>query len=413
MSVQTIPWRTLSPRARRSIVVVLVIKGLVLLACEDFTTLPAAYAPRWACPSPTPLPTRIKASRPRPTTTPGVDPGTDDVYYQPWEQEYGVPPLTPTPYTKGGNFYLGQRVEVAPLHALVTARSGVQLGAEQVQIVTIAWRNAGGAPIPMDYLNRVRVRAVRGANGAQTTSDAWGMTDRALQASGLAAPPEEIAPGDSEVRVPILTPAGQVEIVEIGFLVQPGAGSTPTPNRDLRAGGEPFMTVQWSRGTQQNPPCADPGVTTNYGAGPQGIPDIPAPPGTARVIQIAVNQVGKPYVWGAKGPHAFDCSGLTEWSYAQIGIDIPTGTVGQWPGLPAPPPDGMASGDLLFWDTRPNGIAEITHVGLTSDLDGDGDWDMVHAASPEYGVRIDEDVFVRPYYVNMYMGARTVRERLR
>jgi hypothetical protein len=34
---------------------------------------------------------------------------------------------------------------------------------------------------------------------------------------------------------------------------------------------------------------------------------------------------------------------------------------------------------------------------------------MVHAASPEYGVRIDEDVFSRPYYRAMYMGARTVR----
>lgn len=48
--------------------------------------------------------------------------------------------------------------------------------------------------------------------------------------------------------------------------------------------------------------------------------------------------VGKPYVWGAKGPERFDCSGLTQWLYAQIGIQIPTGTGrggngGQW-GLP-------------------------------------------------------------------------------
>ncbi|MDQ5850856.1 MAG: hypothetical protein M3380_02065, partial [Chloroflexota bacterium] len=84
-------------------------------------------------------------------------------------------------------------------------------------------------------------------------------------------------------------------------------------------------------------------------------------------------------------------------------------TSGQWPGLPAPPSGALRSGDLLFFDTRTNGVPEITHVGLTSDLDGDGDWDMVHAASPEYGVRIDEDVFSRPYYAGMYMGARTVR----
>ncbi len=409
MTATVRPSRTLSPRGRRLMLTLLLVKGFVLLACEEFTTLPAAFSPRWACASPTPRPTTIKESIPRPTTTPGVDPGADDVYYEVWEQEYGLPPMTPTPYSKGDGFYLGQLVEVAPLHALVTARSGVQVGTQQVQIIQIAWRNASGAPVPMDYLNRVRVRSVRGANGAQTTSDAWGMNDQALTTSGLPQPPDAIPPGDSDVQVPILTPAGQVEIVEIGFLVQHGVNATPTPNGNLEAGGEPFMTVQWSRGTQQNPPCDDAGVFTDYGDGPQSMPNIPAPPGTARVIQIALNQVGKPYVWGAKGPNAFDCSGLTEWSYDQIGINIPTGTSGQWPGLPAPASGVLRSGDLLFFDTRSNGVPEITHVGLTSDLDGDGDWDMVHAASPEYGVRIDEDVFIRPYYRNMYMGARTVR----
>ena len=402
--------RPLSARARRIIVGLLVLQGFVLLACESFSALPAAYAPRWACPSPTPLPTVLRASAPRPASTAGTDAGSDDPYYQPWEQEYGLPPMTPTPYTKRGGFFLGQRVEIAPLHALVTAQSGRLVGAAQVQVVTIAWRNASGSPIPMDYLHRVRVRAVRAASGAQVTSDAWGMHDQALAASGLPLPPDSIPVGDSEVRIPILTPPGQVEIVEVGFAIQPEAAVTATLNTDLRAADEPLMTVQWARGTQQSPPCPEPGVLTDYGEGPVVMAPIPAPAGTARVIQIALNQVGKPYVWGAKGPNAFDCSGLTEWSYAQIGIDIPTGTVGQWPRLPAPPPGGMASGDLLFFDTRPNGRAEITHVGLTSDLDGDGDWDMVHAASPEYGVRIDEDVFARAYYANMYMGARTVRQ---
>ncbi len=400
--------RRFGRRSRWLSLLALGVKAFVLLACEGYTALPTAHTPRWACPSPTPLPTTIKESRPRPTMTPGVDPGAEDIYYEPWEQEYGLPPMTPTPYTKSGTFYLGQRVEIAPLHALVRAQSGPQFAAEQVQVIHIQWRNAGGAPVAMDYLNRVRVRAVRDANGALITSDAWGMTEQALATSGLPAPPESIPPGDSDVQVPILTSPGQVEVVEILFLVQRG-GPTPTPGTDHRTGEAPLQTVQWARGAQQSPSCDDPGAYTNYGDGPQAIPNIPAPPGTARVVQIALNQVGKPYVWGAKGPHAFDCSGLTEWSYAQISIDIPTGTSGQWPGLPSPPGGSLASGDLLFYDTRANGVPEITHVGLTSDLDGDGDWDLVHAASPEYGVRIDEDVFSRPYYRDMYMGARTVR----
>jgi cell wall-associated NlpC family hydrolase len=397
-----------SRRGRWLVLALLVVQGAVLLACEGMAALPAAHSPRWACPSPTPRPTRVKAVIPRPTTLAGIDPGSEVVYYQVWEQEYGLPPMTPTPFTKNGTFYLGQRVEVAPLHALVTAQRGPQLGAEQVQIVEIQWRNAGDTPVAMDYLNRVRVRAVRGDDGAQITSDAWGMTERALAASRLPRPPDEIPPGDSEARLAILTPPGQVALVEILFQPQRTVGATPTPDTAHRAPGVPFLPVQWAAGGQE-PPCGDPGVYTNYGDGPQAIANIPAPPGTARVIQIALNQVGKPYVWGAKGPHAFDCSGLTEWSYAQIGIDIPTGTSGQWPRLPAPDGGQLGSGDLLFYDTRANGVQEITHVGLTSDLDGDGDWDLVHAASPEYGVRIDEDVFTRPYYARMYMGARTVR----
>ena len=68
-----------SPRARRLILAMLVVQGFVLLACEPHLALPTANSPRWACPSPTALPTRIKASIPRPTTTPGVDHRTDDV----------------------------------------------------------------------------------------------------------------------------------------------------------------------------------------------------------------------------------------------------------------------------------------------------------------------------------------------
>lgn len=42
-----------------------------------------------------------------------------------------------------------------------------------------------------------------------------------------------------------------------------------------------------------------------------------------RVISYALAQRGKPYVWGASGPRAFDCSGLVMMSYKQIGISLP------------------------------------------------------------------------------------------
>lgn len=41
------------------------------------------------------------------------------------------------------------------------------------------------------------------------------------------------------------------------------------------------------------------------------------------VANAAQSKVGSPYVWGATGPNAFDCSGLVQWSYKQAGISVP------------------------------------------------------------------------------------------
>lgn len=43
----------------------------------------------------------------------------------------------------------------------------------------------------------------------------------------------------------------------------------------------------------------------------------------ARAVAIARRQVGKPYVYGAAGPNAFDCSGLTQFAYAKVGRRLP------------------------------------------------------------------------------------------
>jgi peptidoglycan DL-endopeptidase CwlO len=78
---------------------------------------------------------------------------------------------------------------------------------------------------------------------------------------------------------------------------------------------------------------------------PAGLPAIrlPAPAGPAagtaspragRAVAFALRQQGKPYQWGAQGPAAYDCSGLTWAAWRAAGVAIPRTAAGQLARLP-------------------------------------------------------------------------------
>ena len=71
----------------------------------------------------------------------------------------------------------------------------------------------------------------------------------------------------------------------------------------------------------------------------------------ATAISYAQGQIGKPYVYGATGPDAFDCSGLMQAAWAAAGVSIPRTSEAQWAALPhvsSPQP-----GDLIFYTGSP------------------------------------------------------------
>jgi cell wall-associated NlpC family hydrolase len=75
------------------------------------------------------------------------------------------------------------------------------------------------------------------------------------------------------------------------------------------------------------------------------------PPGAARAVAFALRQRGKPYRWGAQGPHAFDCSGLTWAAWRAAGVAIPRTAAAQLAGLPrARGP--LQPGDLVIYRTN-------------------------------------------------------------
>ena len=74
-------------------------------------------------------------------------------------------------------------------------------------------------------------------------------------------------------------------------------------------------------------------------------------PAAATAVAFARAQIGKPYVYGATGPDAFDCSGLVQAAWAAAGVSIPRTSEEQWAQLPhvsSPQP-----GDLVFYTGSP------------------------------------------------------------
>ncbi|MCP2278906.1 NlpC/P60 family protein [Nocardia amikacinitolerans] len=84
---------------------------------------------------------------------------------------------------------------------------------------------------------------------------------------------------------------------------------------------------------------------------------LPSPRGLA-ALAIATTQTGKPYVWGGTGPHGWDCSGLVQWAFRQVGVDMPRTTWQQATvGVPVPV-RAMAPGDVVVLND------DGSHVGI-------------------------------------------------
>jgi cell wall-associated NlpC family hydrolase len=94
----------------------------------------------------------------------------------------------------------------------------------------------------------------------------------------------------------------------------------------------------------------------------------PLPAGTAgKILAYAEAQLGKPYVYGATGPDAFDCSGLAMMAYRAAGIVIPRTAAAQWDWGTQVPASQAQPGDLVFFAGADGTSAAPGHVGIVLD----------------------------------------------
>jgi cell wall-associated NlpC family hydrolase len=114
------------------------------------------------------------------------------------------------------------------------------------------------------------------------------------------------------------------------------------------------------------------------------------------VATIALRYLGIPYVWGGASPRGFDCSGLVQYVFAQVGIQLPHYTVSQWnyPGAVPVPKNQLQPGDLVFF----NGL---DHVGIYI-----GYGDFIDA--PHTGANVQIDSLSEGWFASRYDGARRI-----
>ena|GEM_PF-2054952 len=117
----------------------------------------------------------------------------------------------------------------------------------------------------------------------------------------------------------------------------------------------------------------------------------------SKIAAQALSKNGYPYVYGATGPNAFDCSGLTQWAHRQIGISIGRTVTTQLADGTSIFQNNLQLGDLVFYTTDGSGSA--SHVGIYI-----GSGQFIHAGTASTGVYIAD--MNLSYWSSRYKGAR-------
>lgn len=155
----------------------------------------------------------------------------------------------------------------------------------------------------------------------------------------------------------------------------PGAGHESDPG--TTAGGRP---------------ASDPGVGTPVTRPPAGHVDGYALVGTALALR------GAPYRNGGSDPSGFDCSGFTQYVFAQYGLSLPRGVRDQYQQGKSVDVRDLAPGDLVFFATTDPGVS---HVAILVGAD-----QFVHAPSSSGVVRVER--LSSSYWSPRFVGARRI-----
>jgi len=160
--------------------------------------------------------------------------------------------------------------------------------------------------------------------------------------------------------------------------------------------------------------AAHPAVRTSSAAVVLGLPQLPAAQASmagvptflepniplntlgGQAVAVAYRYLGVPYVWGGETPNGFDCSGLTMYVYAQLGIKLGHYTGFQYYQGRRVPRDQLQPGDLVFFHASSSGVPG--HEGMYI-----GNGSFIHA--PHTGDVVKISSLFEAAYALSYVGA--------
>jgi cell wall-associated NlpC family hydrolase len=159
----------------------------------------------------------------------------------------------------------------------------------------------------------------------------------------------------------------QGRTAEIAARLQALRGGTPLAGGTLGSAPTSFAdALQGAQGALA--PSSTAAAVTGAGVGTQA-------------VALAQQQLGTPYVFGGAKPGGFDCSGLVQWTYAQLGVSLPRTSAEQGrTGAPVSPADARP-GDLVYFDHA----GPVDHIGIYA-----GNGTMVVAPHTGATVRVEK-----------------------
>lgn len=124
-------------------------------------------------------------------------------------------------------------------------------------------------------------------------------------------------------------------------------------------GPETWAALGGESGKNKTKPAGSSSSSGSAGSSVRGL--------AAKALAVAAQQKGDPYVYGAEGPNAFDCSGLVQYVFGKLGYELPRTTQAQYAAVTHVARSDLRPGDLVFLF----GSGGAYHVGIYA---GGGHW---------------------------------------